>query len=100
MLQVGCGSVGLILPCAISTAAADAAAASPNKKFLISPSSLISGPDHALIDLRDGAHTFIEEALHARAGVGLGGVEVTLRISIQVMDAEELARLPSSIPEG
>src|SRR5262245_55285766 len=42
MLQVGCGSVGLIFPCAIIGAAKHAVATTKNRKFFIWTSSLVS----------------------------------------------------------
>src|SRR5438552_1842629 len=114
ILQVGCGSVGLIFSCAKRTAMTPVATTSPNIKFFISPPTLQGrskdlryshsrktcatsirirrfGPRHALDDLRHRPHPFIKEALNARAGVRLRRVEVALRVGIQVMDAEELA---------
>src|SRR5262245_59269383 len=42
MLQVGCGSVGLIFPCAIIGVAKNAVATTKNRKFFIWTSSLVS----------------------------------------------------------
>src|SRR5213592_3746357 len=56
-------------------------------------------PQHALAALRDRAHAFIDEFLHALAFVGLGGVEVPLRIGGDAVYAVELAWLAPSVAE-
>src|SRR6187399_2246996 len=103
MLHVGCGSVGLILACATSATTAHAAPASPRKIRLMSSSRsakgghyLLAWPGRSLVRLRDRSHAFIDEALHTRAGVRLGRVEIALRIGVEIVDAEELSRLPSA----
>lgn len=71
-----------------------------HKTSPLATASIRLRPGHALLGFRHRRNTFIKEALNARAGVGLGGVKVALRIGIQVMDTEELAWLPSSITEA
>src|SRR5207247_10260450 len=56
-------------------------------------------PQHALAALRDRAHAFIDEFLHALAFVGLGGGEVPLRIGGDAVYAVELAWLAPSVAE-
>src|SRR5262245_47373869 len=60
---------------------------------------LFPWPRYALIHLGDRADALEDEALHPRAGVRFSRVEVSLRISGQVVDAEELARLPAAVSE-
>src|SRR5687768_8587043 len=115
MAQVGCGSVGLIFPCATTTATTNSAPTTPNRIFRICaskrsvtappalpalPALLRSRPEHALRGRRHGAETSVTELLYPRAGVRLGRVQVALRVGIKVVDAAELPRLPSAIAEA
>src|SRR5262245_45587332 len=98
MLQVGCGSVGLILVCAISTIAAHAAQASPKRmRFIIV--SLLPRPRNALHGFRYRPDTFEEKSLNTSASIRFGGIEVSARVRIQVMNTEELPRLSAAVTE-
>src|SRR5437867_4435305 len=121
ILHVGCGSS----TCAVSAATRHKVVTSPNAILIADlprtfqksnspprrtrrtrrrkPSVMALAdprPWDALIGLRDGAHAFVDEALDARAGVGLGGVDVAFRVGRDVVDAEELARLSSAVTEA
>src|SRR6185503_18375293 len=111
MLQVGCGSVGLIFACAMSPATASTAPLTPIRMLFMTSSrrvyrtrpalrELLTRPRRSLHLLSDGTGAFIHEPLHARAGVRLGRVEIALRVGIEIVDAEELSRLPSTVAEG
>src|SRR5205823_5534687 len=56
-----------------------------------------TGPERALIFPGDRRDALVDEPLHAMPFVGLGGVQVALRIAGDDVDAVELARLPSAV---
>src|SRR6185503_17384156 len=64
------------------------------------PRRLLTGPRNTLRWLRDRPETFVEKPLDARAGISFRRVQVSLRICIQIVNAEKLSRLPSAITEG
>src|SRR5215471_2271027 len=56
-------------------------------------------PRHALVTERHRADALVVELLHALTFVGLGRVEVPLRIRSDAVHAVELARLPPAVAE-
>src|SRR6185503_5898590 len=111
MLHVGCGSVGLILACAMSPATASTAPLTPIRMLFMTSSrrvyrtrpalrELLTRPRRSLHLLGDGTGALIHEPLHTRAGIRLGRVEIALRIGVEIVHAEELSRLPSAVAEG
>src|SRR5437016_11572306 len=57
-------------------------------------------PHHALVLFRDRGHPFEHELLHALTAIGLGRVDVALRVGRDAVHAVELARLPAPLAEA
>src|SRR4030095_7454715 len=58
------------------------------------------GPEDALVRPRDGTDALVHELLDALSLVGLGRVEVALRVRRNAVHREELARLAAAIAEA
>src|SRR5262249_23716809 len=67
--------------------------------FLLSIFVIRAWPHGSLILLRHRREAFVDELLQAFSFVGLGGVDVALRIGGDAMDGEELAGLASAVAE-
>src|SRR3954462_15865885 len=88
-----------VYACATAGAGARAAAASAAAVNVFNMASPAFRPQHALVVFGDRSDTLIGEALHTRSGIGLGRVQVALRVGREVVDAEELARLAAAVAE-
>src|SRR6266853_1674799 len=83
-------------PAEEKTSAAATNASSTRRRIGISPGAR---PQHALAPARNRAHALVDEFLHAFAFVGLGGVEVALRVARDAVHAIELAGLAPAVAE-
>src|SRR5689334_5444565 len=61
--------------------------------------ALLLGPDHPLFLLRHRREALVDELLHALALVGLGCIDVALRVGRDAVDGVELAGLPAAVAE-
>src|SRR5262245_13638278 len=59
-----------------------------------------SRPDRPLILRLDRPHTLVDELLHPFSLVGLGRVDVALRVGRDAVDREELSRLTAAVSEA
>src|SRR5258708_32021149 len=69
-----------------------------NHRLFIKP--LAARPDYALAALAHRTHALVDELLQALALVGLGRIDVALRVGGDAMHAEELAGLAAAVAKG
>src|SRR4030095_10600330 len=61
--------------------------------------ALLAGPRSTLIGFSDGPDTLVDEALHARGGICFRRIQIPFGIGIQIVNAEELPRLSTTVAE-